>query len=489
MIKNKNIEVEGGELILKNTAGDYVVIPKKQREEVKQMLSEDCNECIDELVSTLPVLDDYAEDGTLVPTSPDNPPLFPNKDIVKDNTKNFLRERGEALQYNIQKKKEGYKEPENKGVISNAIDWVSGNIDEHIITPIVSTIDSEYKPEFDVQKNKYDNTPGKLKNLKTSSLEDIEKEKNISQAQVNSDFMPITQSARNKHSSSIYPLGYDPKQSVSRYKENWKNEKALSTENLSEYGKRAEAGDTKAQRRIDANLYYSGMPQRYDTFTVSKFSAGKDKAVTLKDTPNNRYLKYGIFKDSAIKTDLYKKLSKGELSQEYLSSKEYADLSKTDKPNKHGFQDKKGNIMWNATYGVNYDKNKENMPYVSFYDKWDLATGDVLGTPYDVYDRMYLDEQTISDYSKYNYVPDNMSESDISESLADNEISNVIRNKSSQLDPYLTQLRSSDNSAYRQSLGFTKEVINYLEKTMNSTEIEDLITREQQRLVSYINKK
>lgn len=66
MKQNLNIEAEGSELILKNKAGDYVIIPKKYRTEVQDMVKEGCHGCIDKLVETLPVMADYAQDGTIV---------------------------------------------------------------------------------------------------------------------------------------------------------------------------------------------------------------------------------------------------------------------------------------------------------------------------------------------------------------------------------------------------------------------------------------
>jgi len=68
MKQNINIEAEGNELILKNKAGDYVIIPKKYRTEVQDMIKEGCHCCIDNLVETLPVMEDYAEDGSLLPS-------------------------------------------------------------------------------------------------------------------------------------------------------------------------------------------------------------------------------------------------------------------------------------------------------------------------------------------------------------------------------------------------------------------------------------
>ena len=89
MKQNLNIEAEGKELILKNKAGDYVIIPKKYRTEVQGMIKDGCHGCIDSLVETLPVMSDYAEDGSLcseylTTDSPNKkttqPPLDPNTD-------------------------------------------------------------------------------------------------------------------------------------------------------------------------------------------------------------------------------------------------------------------------------------------------------------------------------------------------------------------------------------------------------------------------
>lgn len=64
---NKNIEVEGGEIAIRNSHGDLAIIPKDKKDWVKQKLSEGCHSCIDSLVETLPVMEDYAQDGSLFP--------------------------------------------------------------------------------------------------------------------------------------------------------------------------------------------------------------------------------------------------------------------------------------------------------------------------------------------------------------------------------------------------------------------------------------
>ena len=79
MKQNINIEAEGNELVLKNKAGDYVIIPKKYRTEVQDMIKDGCHGCIDALVETLPVMEDYAQDGTLYPEEPSINPNSPIK--------------------------------------------------------------------------------------------------------------------------------------------------------------------------------------------------------------------------------------------------------------------------------------------------------------------------------------------------------------------------------------------------------------------------
>ena len=65
MDKGMKIEVEDRELFLVNEAGDKVIIPKDKAAWVKEKLKEGCHGCIDKLVETLPVMEDYADDGSL----------------------------------------------------------------------------------------------------------------------------------------------------------------------------------------------------------------------------------------------------------------------------------------------------------------------------------------------------------------------------------------------------------------------------------------
>lgn len=64
---NIDVNVEDGEIAIRNSHGDLAIIPKDKRDWVKQKLSEGCHDCIDSLVETLPVASQYAQDGSVYP--------------------------------------------------------------------------------------------------------------------------------------------------------------------------------------------------------------------------------------------------------------------------------------------------------------------------------------------------------------------------------------------------------------------------------------
>jgi hypothetical protein len=59
MIRSVKVEAEHNELIIRNSYGDIAIIPADKRNWVKKKLSEGCHSCIDELVKTLPKLENY----------------------------------------------------------------------------------------------------------------------------------------------------------------------------------------------------------------------------------------------------------------------------------------------------------------------------------------------------------------------------------------------------------------------------------------------
>lgn len=83
---NKNIEVEHGELALENEYGDIIIIPKKYAMEVRDMVKDNCNSCIDSLAQTLPKMESYAEDGTVIKGEDPDP-----KNPIKRLSKSYFR--------------------------------------------------------------------------------------------------------------------------------------------------------------------------------------------------------------------------------------------------------------------------------------------------------------------------------------------------------------------------------------------------------------
>ena len=63
----KTIEAEGRELVLRNSYGDIIIVPKKDRELILGYLKKECHSCIDEYAQKLPTMKDYAQGGTQVP--------------------------------------------------------------------------------------------------------------------------------------------------------------------------------------------------------------------------------------------------------------------------------------------------------------------------------------------------------------------------------------------------------------------------------------
>lgn len=143
MKQNINIEAEGNELILKNKAGDYVIIPKKYRREVQDMIKENCHGCIDKLVETLPVMEDYAEDGSVYP---------PNKK-VKVNRDNQIKE------YNISSSE--YRDLYNSGKLMS----YDKNSNTYIATPLKEVTVTAEAPQWLKYKREYEKT-----NLKSNYI-------------------------------------------------------------------------------------------------------------------------------------------------------------------------------------------------------------------------------------------------------------------------------------------------------------------------------
>ena len=69
----KHVEVEGGELAVRNKNGDIAIIPKDKAVEVQAMIDDNCHTCLDKYIATLPSMKDYAESGTFIPSNNETP--------------------------------------------------------------------------------------------------------------------------------------------------------------------------------------------------------------------------------------------------------------------------------------------------------------------------------------------------------------------------------------------------------------------------------
>ena len=117
MRTNVKVEAEGNELVLRNSAGDYAIIPKDKRKDVQEMLDNGCNDCIDRLVDSLPVMDDYAEDGTVVPYTESyvkNLIERVNSSVPND----YVRKRPEFIQRLMDENRQSINDWEKEGAIA-----------------------------------------------------------------------------------------------------------------------------------------------------------------------------------------------------------------------------------------------------------------------------------------------------------------------------------------------------------------------------------
>jgi hypothetical protein len=63
---NKQVEAQGGEIVIKNSHGDIAIIPRNKVETINKALEDNNHQLIDEIVSTLPNMESYAELGTVI---------------------------------------------------------------------------------------------------------------------------------------------------------------------------------------------------------------------------------------------------------------------------------------------------------------------------------------------------------------------------------------------------------------------------------------
>jgi muramidase (phage lysozyme) len=313
-----------------------------------------------------------------------------------------------------------FKQP-TKSNLDNAVTYLSDKKDEVVgkIKEEASTVlpyNLKYNPKLDTV-GEYNNNSEHKYLLDNKSLSDIRKEKNISFLQISKDgrdgntILPLQFKERVVNSTNAQ--GYAPDYEISKEGINFPFFDRLKDEKSKTQVVKGLEGD-KGNKREDIYRMYSGLPQKNDTFTASSFKAGKDSDTNVTFKNPKDVMDY--LKIAATHTDLFEKLASGQITPQTIANDAKSNKKGAEKINKAAFRDPK-NVMWNATFGVNFDK--QGNPYLSFYDNWDLkgkddnvVSGAVFGKPIEVYDRIPLSKELVEKLGKLDYKFTNTSDSD-----------------------------------------------------------------------------
>jgi hypothetical protein len=303
------------------------------------------------------------------------------------------------------------------------VDYIADNVQEHIVNPIKTKASEflpynlQYKPELNTT-GQYDNTKGANRYLLDNmSLQDIRKQKNVSFLQISKNklegnsLLPTTLKERIVNATNAQ--GYMPDYEIKDGELNLPFFDRLTDEKSKTQVVKGLPGD-KGKKREDIYRMYSGLPQKHDTFTASSFKAGADSDTNVTFKNPKDVMDY--LKIAATHTDLFERLANGQITPESIARDAKSKKKGAEKINKAAFRDPK-NVMWNATFGVNFDK--KGNAYLSFYDNWDLKgkddnviTGNAFGKPIEVYDRIPLSKELVQKLSKLNYKFSDTADSD-----------------------------------------------------------------------------
>lgn len=139
------VEAQGGELVIRNTHGDVVIIPRNKRREALGYLAKGDHRSIDAIAMKLPKASDYAMSGAVYDGGED-----PNDKIVKVNQNNEVKE------YNTSSQE--YRDLYNSGKLMN----YDEKTDTYIAPPLKELVIEEEAPEWLKYKREYEkNNPKK----------------------------------------------------------------------------------------------------------------------------------------------------------------------------------------------------------------------------------------------------------------------------------------------------------------------------------------
>lgn len=398
MIKKTNIEAEGSELILRNSAGDYAIIPKDRRAEVKQLLDRGCYECIDSIVNSLPTKTDYAADG-----------VVKKSEGILDDVKTLAEKVKAVAKSGELKFKQKLLSP-LLAIQPNKHDYGDRNMLK-LITETLSGLSVDYGESYE------------------TTLENYLKEQNINIEDLNSGKIPLTSHMREVLYNNYYKEFHNSQDSLA--KEYVKNKKGAKYSDIYDIRTKSLTGEQfKAKNKDEAALYnlwksfkteddyfkntpapmneaqfeayeeyvtrdiwrkYLGQPQLYNTVIESKYKP------SIAKNPNAKYY--------TLSTLQY-------VAPEMLDNEGYYNISTPENKVTNSSFDGLLGDLGDYTLTEGYDKTRE-APYLSIYTDWDMKTGKPnkskseaegssrffslpeVGTPFEIYDRIYY-----KDYGK-----------------------------------------------------------------------------------------
>ena len=125
------IEAQGGEIITRNSYGDVAIIPKNLVKKYQAYMKAACDECIDELVASLPAMSQYAADGSVIPQGKKVKVTLPD---------------GEQAEYSTESVE--YKNLYNSGKLANVVkDKVTGE-DTYVMPSLKEVEITAEKPKW-----------------------------------------------------------------------------------------------------------------------------------------------------------------------------------------------------------------------------------------------------------------------------------------------------------------------------------------------------
>ena len=372
-MKKKNIEVEGGELLIQSKEGHYAVIPAKHRQEVMDMVKDGCDDCINNYIQTLPKDSDYAPDGSLLPDwDKVKATLNPKNWGVEDYT-----DKGDFNVAYSSARKAGKKEFmwNNKRFNTNYDGTPQQQLKETGIT------DERLGIQGKLENRAY-------KTVKPSVYDDDEIGQNIKNFINN----------RNRFDNSEY--SNLSKQLVEADKNNDLGKVKELLKKIDTYNGNYSGLDDPYSE--DAWRIYLGKPQSENTFKLSSYTPfiSKDKNIDYYALPNN-------FKDELY--ELYNnKVIKEGANDEFSFS------------NTLGENASKARVLGNFTVNKGKDDRGE---YISYYDKYDLSPklplvgkmelSNFVGKPFEIYDRIYIKDYGDGQKKRMYYSDKELSELDI----------------------------------------------------------------------------